>query len=160
MAKGISDLVKLGEITAVNVIPPAPTKRGDKPIKRLTIKHRRMLALHLQGYSNIEIAASLECNPQTVGAIIRNPTSKILLERAYEEYQDRLKALIPLQVAAIRDGLIDNDPRVKLQAVDRHQSAMKEMGRGQGEVTAEDVIRRIIRIRNGEQEIVIAEERR
>ena len=64
-----------------------------KPIKRYTLRHKRMLALYLQGYSPTQIAANLGCAPATVSSVVNNPRSKEVIEEAISHYDMRLKAL-------------------------------------------------------------------
>lgn len=161
MARGIADLVRLGEITASSIPPVAVRAKGQRPIKRLTVQHRRMIALHLQGCTPDEISEDSGRRVSTVKAVLRNPTSQVLIQRAYEESDDSLKNLVPLSHFAIRSGLMDNDNRVKLQAVDRLYRALgKYRDSPEGETSAEDVVRRIIRIRHGDMEIAVGEEKR
>jgi hypothetical protein len=121
-----------------------------------------MIALYLAGCSYEEIAGEMECAAVTVGAVIRNPTSQALIQAAYKEHDERLRTLVPLSITAIRDGLTDKDKRVKLQAVDRLYRALgKYRDNPEDEETAEDVVRRIIRIRSeGKVEVVVGEERK
>ena len=159
--RGISSYVDIGAAVAAAALPPSVDPDKVKPIKRLTVKHRRMIGLYLQGETYSEIAASLRCHPATVGAVMRNPTTEKLLERAYSECDERLKALAPLAVRAIRDSLKDPDNKVKLQGVDR---LFKATGRFRddpmGRESAEDVVREIIKIRHRDgSEVTIAKER-
>jgi hypothetical protein len=151
-------LFNIAEIVALT---PPPNDSKVKPIKRLTVMHRRMIALYLQGHSYQEIGVALQRNPNTVGAVIRNPASQAIIEKAFAECDNNLKALTPLATEAIRESLRDEDNKVKLQAVDRLYRALgKYRDNPDADTTAEDVVRRIITHRHGDSEVVIAEERR
>ncbi len=137
------------------VLQPSIAGRKIKPIKRLTVKHRRMVALYCMGYSNKTIAEALDCNPTTVGIVLRNPTVQPLLDTAYADSQRELRALVPLGNEVIRKRLQLGD----LKAVDRLYTALnKGSSGGEGVVTAEDVVERIIRIRHGDVEVTVGEQ--
>ncbi len=158
--KGITDIIPIGKILARPVIPPA-RKNKVRPLKRLSIKQRRMIALHCQGYNADEIAADVGCKPGLVNAVIYNPTSKLLIDDALKQHEERLQTLIPLGIEAIRAGLTWPDPRIKLAAVDRlFRSLGKYRDNPEGDTTAEDVIRRVLKIRHGDVEVTVGEERR
>ena len=157
--RGLSALVNIPASVASNPPPPDLAEGTVKPIKKLKVKHRRMIALYLQGYNYNEIARALGCNPVTVGAVIRNPTVRGVLERAYSEYDHQLKALVPLGIDAIRDCLLSGEERVRLQAVDRLFGAIEQSDKKRStDTTAEDVIRRIISVRHGDSEVTVADE--
>lgn len=157
--RGLSQLVNVAIAASAAALPPLVDSDKVKPIKRLTIGHRRMIALHLQGYSNTEIASTLERSPATVGAVLRNPTTRELIDKTVGEFDDRLKALIPLSIIAIRDGLKDVDNKVRLQAVDRlYKATGRFREHDENEKSAEDVVREIIKLRHGDAEVTIARE--
>ena len=131
-----------------------------RPLKKLTVKHRRIVALYLGGHTNAEIAATLEIHPGTVYAVLSNPTTKGILEDAYKDHLQDLRALVPNSIGAIRGAMDDPDPRIQLAGVDRLYKGLDVMRpQDEREGTAEDVVRRIIHIRSeGKTEVMIAEE--
>jgi hypothetical protein len=138
-----------------------PPGTHERPIRRLKVKHRRMISLFMQGYSYKQIAMQLGCRPETVGAVIRNPAARAILDRAYAEHEQTLKALVPLTTGVLRRGLLDPDVEVGLKATDQlYKMLGKYKAAETSGASAEDVIRRIITMRNGDQEVTIAEERR
>ena len=157
---GVSGLVRIPYSVAANPLPPLVDESKVKHI-HLTPTHRRMIALHLRGYNHTEIARALGCHPATVGAVLRNPAAQALLERAFREYDESLKALVPLAIDAMRDGLLSPEARVQGMFVDKLFKVLgKYKDETDAEYTAEDVVQRIIKMRNGDQEITFAEQRR
>lgn len=136
------------------VLQPSIAGRKLRPIKRLTVKHRRMVALYCMGRTYGEIADILDCRPATVGAVIRNPAVQPLLDSAFTDAQRELRALVPLGNEVIRRRLQVGD----LRAVDRLYMALNKSTSGASETTAEDVVQRIIRLRHGDVEVTVGEE--
>jgi hypothetical protein len=120
-----------------------------------------MIALHLQGRSYKEIAEIVGRRPSTVAAVLRNPASQDIIERACNEHDGNLKALLPLTALVVKRGLLDPDVEVGLKATDQlYRMLGRYREQEKASQSAEDVIRRIITLRNGDQEVTIAEERR
>jgi hypothetical protein len=120
-----------------------------KPIKRIKMKHRRVVALHVEGLSYAEIAHVTGLAPVTIGAIIRNPTIKSVLTRIYAEYDELIKGLKPLVYEALRDTLRNGSRESKLKAIDRWGKITgefkDEVDAGQ---TAEEVVKMLLRARH------------
>lgn len=117
------------------------------PFRRLKMRHRRVIACHIQGISNIDIAVSLGCSPGYVSQVLNNPTVIPILQRCYDEYETEFQALTPLCIAALRDSLESDDPTNQLKAVDltfKRQGAYDK--KESTAATAEDVIERILKI--------------
>lgn len=94
---------------------------GSKPLKNLGARHQRIIALYLMGkFSGMEIAEHIGCSAATVYRTINDPKSKQLIDRYHSGVQMDLKALLPLAVDAVREGLTNKDPDVRLRAVDRY----------------------------------------
>jgi transposase len=117
------------------------------PFKRLKMRHRRVIACHLQGVSNKDIAVSLGCSVGYVSMVLNNPTVAPILQQCYKDYEREFQALTPLCIAALRDNLEGEDPTHQLKAVDL---TFKRQGTYEKKVdtaaTAEDVIERILEI--------------
>ena len=123
--------------------------KSVKPIKRLKMKHRRVVALHIEGLSYNEIAKLTGLAPATVGVIIRNPTIKPILERIYAEYDDLIRGLKPLVYEAMRDTLRNGSRADKLKAIDRWGKITGEF-KDEGNVgqTAEEVVKMLLHARH------------
>jgi hypothetical protein len=144
----LSDYIDIAYAVQKAAIPPKVEGRV-RPLRRLTVEHRRMVALHLQGYSTNEIAHSLGKHPGTVGAVLRNPTTLALLESVYEDYERELRALFPLGIKALRRGLLSESERIALTASDQ---LWRVHGRykhsEEGERDASDTVQELIRLRH------------
>ena len=131
------------------------------PFKRLRMRHRRVIAAHLQGASNIEIAASLGCSQGYVSQVLHNPTVVPILQRCYDEYEREFQALTPLCISALRSNLECEEGNLQLKAVDltfKRQGAYdRAIDTG---TTAEDVIEKILKITNPDGSRLELSERR
>lgn len=117
------------------------------PFRRLKMRHRRIIACHIQGVSNGQIAVSLGCSPGYVSQVLNNPTVLPILRRCYEEYEAEFQSLTPLCIAALRDSLEGDDPTNQLKAVDLTFKRQGAYDRKESTAaTAEDVIERILKI--------------
>ena len=119
-----------------------------KPIKRYTLRHKRMLALYLQGYSPTQIAANLGCAPATVSSVVNNPRSKDVIEEAISHYDMRLKALQGPAIDTLHSAMEGEDMRCALEAA---KVVLKSQGKTEPAAvmaagTAEDVVQEIYRI--------------
>lgn len=54
---------------------------GNYQIKRMMPRHFRMIDLHVAGLSNVDIAKTLECTPQSVGIVLRSPIVRKEIQR-------------------------------------------------------------------------------
>lgn len=155
-------LVEVGKLVAMTPLPLSNDSKV-KPIKRLTMRHRRIVALFLQGIKESEIAIATGYRTATIYAVLKNPAVTPILDKAFEDADARLKAMAGLATDAVRDAMIDSDNEVRLKGVDRWA---KMTGRFKdtpdGPASAEDVVQRLIQLRHedGKLELTIAEERR
>lgn len=126
-----------------------PSRDGVKPITRIKMKHRRMVALHIEGLSHTEIAKIIGCSPATVSTVIHNPTIKPILARIYAEFDDLILGLKPLVYEALRKVLRDGSSDMKLKAIDRWGKITGEFkdtsDPGQ---TAEEVVKMLLKVRH------------
>jgi transposase len=115
--------------------------------KKLKMRHRRVIAAHLQGASNSDIAAAMGCSTGYVSQVLNNPLVTPILERCYQDYEREFASLTPLCLEALRDNLRGDDGALQLKAVD---IAFKRQGAYEKKVddtaTAEDIIERILKI--------------
>lgn len=133
-----------------------------KPIKRYSLRHKRMLALYLQGHSPTQIANVLGCAPATVSAIVNNPRSKEVIAEAISHYDMRLKALQGPAIDTLKDAMEGEDMRCALEAAKiilKSQGKMDPVVEGRAG-TAEDVVQEIYKIEgDGKVNITIGRQR-
>lgn len=131
--------------SAVIPVPAALPAVQKEGFKRLRMKHRRIIALHLAGEPNVDIASTLGHHPAYISMVLRDPLVKTVLEAAYSDYEMEIRALTPSAIEAVRKHLDSADGSVALRAADM---AFKINGRyeqrEENRVTAEDVIERIL----------------
>ena len=119
---------------------------GEKPLKRLNVKHRNVIALHLRGLSARDIRDITGLCERSVYKIINDPLSQDIVRHYIEGIDAELEALAPLAVGAVRDGLNEKqDPRVRLLAADRFFKATgRYVQAEQKRESAEDVLARAL----------------
>ena len=148
---------------AESVLSPVATLPSVQQggLRRLKMKHRRILALHLAGQSNAVVAETLGCKSSYVSQVLNDPLSRTFLEAAYRDYDQEIRALTPLAVEAIRRNLDNPDGQVALRAADL---AFKVNGRYESKQddrpTAEDVIERILERVEADGSKIVVKERR
>jgi hypothetical protein len=126
-------------------VPP----RSVKGIKRITMKHRRMVAMHVKGHTCTEIAKMLGTSPGTVSVVLNNPTIRAVLQRIHAEFDGYIQDLKPLVYESLRDTLVHGTRTEKLKAIDRWGRITGEFkDTPMQDVSAEDVIQRALRIRH------------
>jgi hypothetical protein len=109
------------------------------------MKHRRIIALHVQGLQNTEVAAFLRVSPTYVSSVLNNPTVQPVLHAIYADYERELKALFPMTVDALRKALENGDHGDKLRAAELWHKIHGTFQRTEdSRVTAEDVVERIM----------------
>lgn len=96
---------------------------GVKPLKKLNGRHQRIIALHLTGkFSGVRIAEMLECSAFTVHRTLNDPIAQKFINDFHSAVEMDLKAMLPLAIEAVRNGLEHDDPDVRLRAVGRLES--------------------------------------
>lgn len=126
-----------------------PPVRGVKGIKRITMKHRRMVAMHVQGVPHVEIARTLGCAAATVSVVLNNPTIRAVLSRIHAEFDNYIMDLKPLVHEALRDSLSKGSRAEKMKAIDRWGRITGEFKDAPAQdQSAEDVIQRALKIRH------------
>ncbi len=99
---------------------------GALRLKKLSARHMTMIALHLTGkFKAGHIAEHIGCRAITVYRVLNDPLAQKVINDFHSGVMLDLKALAPLAVEAVRDGLTDEDPDVKLRAVDRFDKLTK-----------------------------------
>lgn len=118
------------------------TVANSAAFKRMRMRHRRVLALHLAGKRNFEIAAALRLSDAYVGHVLRRDDSKALCAPVYAE---RIEQLVPKAIDALERNMRCGDSSTEVRAAD---IALKVAGRysntDEGKSTAEDVIERVL----------------
>jgi hypothetical protein len=93
---------------------------GDgKGLKALSVKHRQIISLHLQGVAGTRIGKALNCSVGMVYHTINDPLAKKVIDHFISGVENDLEALLPLAVGAVRDGLNSGSTDTKLRAVDK-----------------------------------------
>ncbi len=93
---------------------------GVLRLKKLSPKHRQIVALHVQGRAIKKIAEEVGLAYISVWRVINDPLAKQLIDEFYESFDADFKVLKPLAIEAVREGLEDGDTKTKLSAVDRY----------------------------------------
>lgn len=129
--------------------------------KRVGMKHRRVIALHLRGAPASDIDTILNHSPGYASAVLRNPKIKDLLTKFYEDYDVELQGLIPGAIDAIRRNQKCGDPGNELKAADLTFKAAGHYDRQEAAAsTAEDVIERMLEIATKDGSTIRFAERR
>ncbi|NNG47345.1 MAG: helix-turn-helix domain-containing protein [Deltaproteobacteria bacterium] len=84
---------------------PMVVNPNAAPIRKYSLRGRRILSLYEQGYSKADIARSMGMAPSTVSAIINNPTSAAILQQSIAEAEQQFRNLAPQAVSAMREAL-------------------------------------------------------
>jgi hypothetical protein len=122
-----------------------PAVRRGKKFKRLSMLHRKVVALHLSGETNVEIESSLNMCHGFAGSVLRRDNVKQVLNRAYEDYDTELKALTPKAIDAYRRNLECGDPAVEVRAAREVLLVNGKYNESEDRrLTAEDVIERVM----------------
>lgn len=137
------------------------SESGELKLRKLLPRHKSIIAFHLQGWSNRDIAHQMNMDEIAVGRVLRDPLSQNLINRYMEMTDDELRALMPKTVASLRRGLEHPDIHVQMKAADK---VLKTQGKYNekegGRETAEDVIARALeRVAETNQSLVQQVER-
>lgn len=92
---------------------------GDTSLKKLSTRHYQMIALHLKGIKQKDIATEIGVTLTTVWKTLNDPLSRQIIETFYEAHKVDLMGLFPVAVDVIRTGLNSADVKTGLLAVDR-----------------------------------------
>lgn len=115
------------------------------PFKRLKMKHRRIIRLHMEGLSATHIAQRLDTTPGYIYCVLNNEAVKPILGAIYSQYDKDLKALYPLVIDGMRDALEGEDMKAKLKAADLYFKTQSTYDKPVDSVdTAESIIEVIL----------------
>lgn len=121
------------------------TPSGVFKLKKLRPKHKNVIALHLRGLSNRDVAFVTGLHEQYIGDILGDPLSHEVIQAYLSGIDHELAALAPKAVDALRSGLDSDNNSIKLQAADRFFKVTGKYAQAEstGE-TAEDVLARAL----------------
>lgn len=120
-------------------------KSGRAPLKRLTPRHKNIIALHLRCLSNRDIALVTGLSEVSVAGTLRDTLSQEIILSYLEGIDEELKSLAPMAVDALRSGLGAGSIDTRLKAADKffHVTGRYAKAESTGE-TAEDVLARAL----------------
>lgn len=119
---------------------------GIRNLAKLNQLHRVVVAMHLQGKKNVEIAEVLDKSAVWVSNVLTDPLVKELVDHCMAGVEGELEALFPMAVAAVRNGLSDENPLTALKAVDRFVGMSGRFAKKEGSTSAEDVIKKALEL--------------
>ena len=120
---------------------------GSLKLKRLTGIHRRMIAMHLRGMANKDIALVTGYSEMRISHVLRDDLSLAYINAHMQGTEMELAALAPMAVDALRNGLCSNDEKTALLAADKFFKASGKYNQAtEAKETAEDVIMRMLAI--------------
>lgn len=118
---------------------------GELRLKRLKAVHRQMIAYHLRGMSNRDIASVTGFAENAISRVLRDPLSQVYIQEHLQNTELELGGLSSLAVDALRDGLCSSDLSIALQAVDKYYKATGRYAKASdGGETAEDAMARML----------------
>jgi len=120
------------------------TETGSQKLKKLKPKHKHIIALHLAGWPNQQIAAYLNMNVTYICIVLRDPLSQEVINSMDELHESEFQRLRIFANDALRDALQPHKPdRTRLQAASVFFKREAVKGAEKGE-TAEDVMQKIL----------------
>ena len=127
--------------------------------------NKRIIMMHLEGYTYNEIALELSLPPHRVINVIRADNSQNIINQLYEFQDTEYKALYRLAVSAVRDCLQSENEAIRLRAADMYMKAHGKAGGGaQDRETAEDIVSRMIEysrnLKSGTETLKVSESRK
>lgn len=119
--------------------------RTDMNIIKVTTAHRRVIALHMSGWSNMNIATAMNRHPSWVSNVLGDPMIQGIIKRLLSETDDQLAALFPLAVNTLKDVMEKGSDGARVNAATTILKSQGKIKDGEGkQATAEDVIARIM----------------
>lgn len=118
---------------------------GQQKLRKLTARHKNVIALHLRSLSNRDIAFITGLAEGVVGNILRDPLSQEVISNYLEGIEQELLSLTPMAIDALRSGLGDGSVKTRLNAADKFFRATGRYAQSEkaGD-TAEDVLARAL----------------
>lgn len=119
---------------------------GAQKLKKLTFRHRKIIAFHIQGFSGEQIAFYMNCTNLTVSRVLNDPLAQAYIAAAAKDREEELKALMGSAVNVVREGLTKDglDINTRLKAVDRYSKLRATIDNKEAKESAEDVIAKML----------------
>ncbi len=119
---------------------------GAMPLKQLKPVHLEMIAMHLDGIRNKDIALRFGFTESRISILLRQPKAVELIQRVLEDAKGRFSVLRHRIVDVLADGLKEGvDKRTQFAAIDRYHKMHDILGSKDVDKTAEDVIQEILK---------------
>ncbi len=117
-------------------------------LKQLNPRHIKAIHLHLQGFRLNEISERTDLSPWWICKFLKTEPARKLIAEYTEIFDQEFRAQYTESIRAVREGLLDPDPNVRLKAADIYLKAHgKYREDGKSKDTAEDVVQRIMEMR-------------
>lgn len=121
------------------------SRSGRKPLKRLTPRHKNIIALHLRCLSHRDIAVVTGMSEVSVAETLKDSLSQEIISVYLGGMEEELQSLAPMAVDALRSGLGAGDIGVRLKAADRFFRVTGRYSKAEtSNETAEDVLARAL----------------
>ena len=119
-------------------------------LKKLSQKHKSIVALHAQGVSRLDISTVCDCTPEYVSMVVAQPLAKQYL-RELETYMDsRLQTLYGKSIDVIQDGMMGQATDTQLKAARLQLEVTGKLKGSRDEnQTAEDVVAALLKAAAG-----------
>ena len=121
------------------------SKTGANNLKKLKPKHKRIIALHLSGWSNNAIAKKLNYDATYISVVINDPSAQDIIAKFDELHEEEFKRLRILANETLRVAMQPDKPdSTKLAAARTFYKRETDMDLRPPEQTAEDVMQNIL----------------
>lgn len=124
---------------------------GSRKLNALTPQHEEMIAMHLDGMRNKDIAEYFDVTDSTISIVLNDPLAQAIVQSARKENEGRFAALYGKVVDVIEDAVSPNESiDIRLKGASVYLKESGNTGTGEKE-TAEDVVQKIINLQiNGD----------
>lgn len=135
------------KLPTINLLP---VQKEGWQLKKLSQKHKNIIALHVQGVSRVDIGTFCGCTPEYVSMILQQPLAKEYL-RDVEKYLDaRMQSLYGQTVDVIQKGLAGVATDTQLKAARLQMEATGKLKQDKDSAqTAEDVVSALLKAAGG-----------
>lgn len=117
---------------------------GSQRLKKLNVRHRKIVALHLEGYRNKDIAAKLGMTQARICILLNDPLLQQEIAKHSGLVKQELESLSGSAVNAVREALHSDRMGDRLRGVDRFVKLREALDTGEKSETAEDIASRIL----------------
>jgi hypothetical protein len=118
-------------------------KDGTPNRKKLRNRHKRMIAMYVNGVSPNEIALHFDVSQRCVLGVVQDPLAAQWIEEFEEGHKDEFNKMFPLINDAIREGLENPSIKTKMSAIDRwhklHKTINGEEGTESGSAKTKEI---------------------